>query len=611
MADVRIVFLPGGCPAVVEERTTLLEAAQKAGAGLAAHCGGAGSCGACRVRVPAGAPVSPPGLVEEQLLRPEELAAGIRLACQTLVLGSLHVEIPPESAAVAQRLQVGGDERCARFDPPTEVRDVDLPPPPAATPLSDWEILLRALGSGEPVREPEPGLGFLRRLGSALAEDRTVRLGLRHGAPSWVLPAGRRPLGLAVDLGTTKVAGYLVDMTDGAVLTSGGVTNPQIAYGEDVLSRITAVMQDGTLQDRLSRLVMDALGALAAGLCRAASERAGTQAPLAPGDITECVVVCNTVMHHLALGLNVQGLGLAPFRPVLRAPLECKAAELGLAVHPEANVYFPGNVSGFIGSDHLAMLLASGVGRSGGGPVLGIDIGTNSEISLCRGGEILSCSAASGSAFEGSTLRFGMRAADGAIEHVRVRDGRVVFQTVGGGKPVGLCGSGVLDAVARLRAAGAINRHGAFVAESPLVRRGPAGPEVVIAGAEVSRHGRDLTLSRQDVGRIQLSKGAIRTAIELLLRQAGMRAADLERFVVAGAFGTYLDVDSAMDVGMFPRLPRERFRQVGNSAGLGARLLLTSESARRQCADMAARIRHCELTGLPDFRSEFTRAMWL
>jgi uncharacterized 2Fe-2S/4Fe-4S cluster protein (DUF4445 family) len=249
---------------------------------------------------------------------------------------------------------------------------------------------------------------------------------------------------------------------------------------------------------------------------------------------------------------------------------------------------------------------------SGGlGVVVSLDIGTNTEVTLAAHGRLMACSTASGPAFEGAHIRDGMRAAEGAIERVRVVEGQVEYQTIGDGPPVGMCGSGILDAVAQLKLAGVLDWRGSMRKEHPLVRQGERGPEVIIAPASVTRHGRDIVLNRKDVSEIQLAKGAIRAGIEILLEQAGLGQEDVNQVIIAGAFGSYIDVDNAVTIGLFPPLPQERFRQVGNAAGMGARLSLLSLAQRAEAAALAAQVEYLELTNHPGFVSEFAKAMSL
>jgi uncharacterized 2Fe-2S/4Fe-4S cluster protein (DUF4445 family) len=325
----------------------------------------------------------------------------------------------------------------------------------------------------------------------------------------------------------------------------------------------------------------------------------------------EAVVVGNTAMHHLFLGLPVRQLGLAPYVAAVATPLDIRASDIGLALAQGAIVHLLPNIAGFVGADHVSMLLATGAHTSSDKVILRIDIGTNTEITLAANGRLIACSTASGPAFEGAHIRDGMRAADGAIERVRVDDGKIEYQTINDVAPVGICGSGILDAIAELKTAGVLNRRGALDATNPLVREAEDGLEVLLAPAVLTRHGRDIVLNRKDVSEIQLSKGAMRAGIEILLSELDLRADDIDEFVIAGAFGSYIDVASAITIGMFPQLPMDRFRQVGNAAGIGAKLALMSTQQRDHAAALAQRVNYLELTNYPDFTNEFAKAMSL
>ena len=621
---IEVDFQPVGRHVQVEPGATILEAAQKAGVGLSAVCGGGGSCGTCLVHLDADAPVSQPSFHEKNELQEAELASGMRLACQVKLLGSTRVDVPPESLTAPQRTQVEGEERPVEFAPPVRAFDLTLEAATQSDLRADWERLcdaLIAVGALAAGRHPErPPLHILERLPIVLRENNWgVRVGVRGDEVVSVTAPAAPLLGLAVDIGTTKVAGYLVDLVTGETLAMRGLMNPQIAYGEDVMARIAHTLnQDDGLQV-LQESIVDALNELAHDLC---AEATGDAARLAPSQIAEAVIVGNTAMHHLLLGLPVRQLGLAPYVAVVSAPLDIKAEEIGLKLAPGATVHVLPNIAGFVGADHVSMLLATGAHPptshagsadrdSDSRTVIHLDIGTNTEITLASNGRLIACSTASGPAFEGAHIRDGMRAADGAIERVRIIQDEVEYQTIGNEPPVGICGSGIVDAIAQLKLAGVLNHRGAMDNTHPLVRKGQDGPEALLAPAQATRHGRDIVLSRRDVSEIQLSKGAIRAGIEILLEQVGLSSNDIDEFIIAGAFGTYIDVASAMSIGMFPPLPLSRFRQVGNAAGIGAKLSLLSSSQRALAAALAKGVEYLELTNYPGFTNEFAKAMAL
>ena len=609
-----IDFQPVGRHVQVEPSTTILEAAQRAGVGLSAICGGSGSCGACLVRLGSEANVSPPNTIEQDELGQDDLNAGYRLACQVQLFGPTRVDIPPDSLTAPQRTQVEGEERPAEFAPCVVTVDINLEPATQSDLRADWERLgdaLVAAGALDPGKLPQhPQLHILAALPEVLREnDWQARIGVRGEEIVSISPPGSPVLGMAVDVGTTKVAGYLVDLVTGETLAMHGLMNSQIAYGEDVMARIAYTQAHDDGLETLQTTIVDALNGLARDLCASATQ--ADEIRLEPAHIVEVVVVGNTAMHHLFLGLPVRQLGLAPYVAAAAAALDIYATEIGLALAPGAIVHLLPNIAGFVGADHVAMLLATGAHVPDEKVVLRIDIGTNTEITLAANGRLIACSTASGPAFEGAHIRDGMRAADGAIERVRVRDSKVEYQTINDASPVGICGSGILDAIAELKTAGVLNHRGALDATSPLVRQADNGLEVLLAPATVTRHGRDIVLNRKDVSEIQLSKGAMRAGIEILLSQLDLVADDIDEFIIAGAFGTYIDVGSAIAIGMFPPLPTDRFRQVGNAAGIGAKLALLSSSQRGQAAELAARIDYLELTNYPDFTNEFAKAMSL
>ncbi len=430
-----------------------------------------------------------------------------------------------------------------------------------------------------------------------------TRAVLYDGEVIALVTCGLAPLGLAVDIGTTKLAAYLVSMDTGETLAATGAMNPQIAYGEDVMARISYAMQSEAQAARLRDVIIGGLNDMAQELC--------AQVGRASDDIVEAVLVGNTCMHHLALGLPVAQLGLAPYLAALGEAYDIKARDLGLRIAPGANVHFLPNIAGFVGADHVSMILATDIFRAERTTVA-LDIGTNTEICLATGGRLLSCSCASGPAFEGAHIHDGMRAAPGAVEWIRMSDDQIAYQTIDGAPPVGICGSGILDGVAELRRIGVLRPNGAMNGrEHPRLRRTEEGPEFVLVPAGERHAPRDVVITRRDVNEIQLAKAAIRAGIEVLLKEAGLEAAAVERIIIAGAFGTYLDVDSALAVGMFPPLPRERFAQVGNAAGIGAKLALLSRHCRDLASEIAQHMEYVELTTHPAFVSLYAAALVL
>lgn len=598
-----IDFEPVGRRTEATADETLLDAAQSAGIELAAVCGGSGTCGKCRVRLMEGA-LTPPTDVEHRVLGEVALAASERLACQAHPRTDVRLYIPPDSLTTPQRLQVEGQEASVPVDPVVTPVDVTMDAPTLHDLRADTVRLADALAAQD-VPRPFFAQPVLSDLSARLrAQDWRARLALRHRPPMpevvGVLPEGAPLLGLAVDIGTTKMAGYLVDLRSGRTLARAGRMNPQIAYGEDVVSRIAYANEHAAGRRQLQARLMGSLNALVAALC--------AEVESSPDRIVEAVVVGNTAMHHLFAGLPVRQLGEAPYLAAASEPLDICAQHLGLDLTPGAKVYLPPNIAGYVGADHVAMLLATETWRADR-PTVALDIGTNTEISLAVDGQLLSCSCASGPAFEGAHIHAGMRAAPGAVEYVTLTDGNVRVQTIGGKPAVGICGSGILDAVAALRSAGIINRAGRLRQDHSRVRPWEQHHAFVLVPAAETGNGRDLLVTRRDVNEIQLAKGAIRAGVEVLLGEADLTHEDLADFVVAGAFGTYLDIQSAIDVGMFPPLPRSCFRQVGNAAGTGARQMLISAERRALVEAIAARVEYVELTTHPAFTDAYMGAI--
>ncbi len=596
----RIDFEPvgrrGQCPA----DQSLLDCARQLGVDLVSLCGGEGACGRCRVQVLTGQ-VSEPTSGEREALSSRELEDGYRLACQTYPLSDCKLRVPPESLTTPQRTQVEGLEVAVRPEPPVCAYQVQLPPPSLSDLRADAERLLEALEQQHQVCSRTIAIEVLRDLSPRLRSwDWEVQASVRGGEVVALGPWPSRQLGLAVDLGTTKVAGYLVDLESGQTLAAQGIMNPQIAYGEDVVSRIACTREAPAEAVRLQELAVEALNQLAVDLC------AGVDTE--PEEIVEVVVVGNTAMHHLFLRLPVEQLGLSPYVPAVKDALDIKARDVGLRIAPGAYVHLLPNIAGFVGADHVAMLLATEAWQAEG-VVLALDIGTNTEVCLVSDGEMTSVSCASGPAFEGAHIKYGMRAADGAIEHLRLVDERVEYQTIGGAPPVGICGSGILDAMAQLYLAEVLGANGRMGADHPRVRTDQGQREFVLVSEEERDGDSAITITQHDVRELQSAKGAIRAGIRVLLEAKGHSEEDIEQVIIAGAFGTYIDVASAVTIGMLPPLPLDRFRQVGNAAGMGARLALISRSKRAKAQTIARRASYIELATVPRFEQILVQAL--
>ena len=598
----RIDFEPVGKRVEVRAGTSLLDAAHAAGIELASVCGGHGHCGRCLLAVLAG-DVSDPGEADRSFLSEAELAAGQRLACQTHVAGSVRVHVPKASLVTSQRLQTGGLARDVAVEAVVRGWQAETSAPTLSDHRSDFDRVAQALRAAHGLDGLTAEPAVLRQL-SPLARRTGWRLtayASDHEVVGFAAP-GRRPAGLAVDLGTTKIAGYLADLETGEEFAAAGVMNPQIAYGEDVIARLTHAVRQAGGAERLADAVRSAINDLAGSLA--------AEAGIARDQIAAACVVGNTAMHHLLLALPTRQLSVSPFVPATSRPLDVRARELGLEFAPGAYVHMLPCVSGFVGADHVAMVLATDLDRADR-VALGLDIGTNTEIALCRPSApaLTSASCASGPAFEGAHIRDGMRAADGAIEGVRFTPDGPELRVVGNTRPVGICGSGIVDAVAELHRTGLINERGRLQRDAPGVRRGRDGLEVLLAAASGTGSGKDIVVTQGDIDEIQLAKGAIAAAVRVVLEATGTDPATVGEVIVAGAFGTYLNVDSALDIGLLPRFPQARYRQVGNAAGAGAKAALLSVTERERARRIADGIDYVELTTFPGFQRLFARSM--
>jgi len=600
-----IDFEPVGKRVEVPTGTDILEAARLAGIDLISSCGGAGVCGKCRVHIIHG-DAGPISAVEHRLQADGTISENERLACQVKTRSDLRIDIGDSSLAAPQRLVLDGTSGEVELNYTILALDLQLEPPN----LQDLRADLTRVNDALAVRGFSPLNGkpeLFAMISKSLREQGwAVRLAVQRQGEATrlvsVLPPGTPLVGLAVDLGSTKLALFLIDLSSGRTLAASGVMNPQISYGEDVVSRIAyadcAEANAKLLHHRLTQLLDHSVGELC------------MQAGLERSQIVDAVVVGNTAMHHFFLGLPVKQLGAAPYLPAVADPMEVDAVELGLELAAGAKVYLPANMAGYVGGDHAAALLAT-VGKDTETTRVLVDIGTNTEVSLIHQGKIYSCSTASGPAFEGAYIRDGMRAAPGAIEWVKINGERVEFSTVGGAAPVGICGSGILQAVAEMRMAGILDVRGAFSKNHPGVTLINNSSCFVIVPAEKSGSGRDIIITRKDVHEIQLAKGAIRAGIEILLARAGISADEVEHWVIAGAFGTYLDIPSALRIGLFPNQPLAQFEQVGNAAGVGARWMLLSQEMRRRAYELVRKANYVELTTEAEFTDRFVQAMYL
>lgn len=598
---ITVEFQPIGRRIEVKKGTSILSASQMAGVGLESLCGGEGWCEGCRVRLVAGE-LSPLTQSEIDVFSKAEIKAGFRLACQATSQGDITVDIPPESLTTQQRLQIEGRQVESKLDPIVKAMKVKLDPAISLDLRADSTRLADAL-AGTGYAPVTFNYAVLVSLSDVLRENNwSIKAIIRNNEVIALLKPDEHYYGLAVDIGTTKLAIYLYDLESGNLVDKVGEMNPQIAYGEDVISRIAYCMQEPGGRKTLQKTLVDTINKKLMEICKIPG--------ILSNQIVDAVMVGNTAMHHLLTGLPVDQLVIAPYISAVNTAMDIQGRDIGLAMALGGYIHLLPNIAGFVGADHTAVILSTGLWKTDK-KTLVIDVGTNTEITLAANGHLFSCSCASGPAFEGAHIQDGMRAAPGAIERIKILNQEVHILTIDNQPSVGICGSGILDAVAEMKAAGIVNEKGAMQAGQFNVRHNGRMLEFLLVPAASTGHGKDIAVTRSDVNEIQLAKAAIRAGLEILLSKAGMVAAEINEFIIAGAFGTYIDIPNAIKIGMFPEVPIERFTQVGNAAGMGAILTLLSSDQRVITQEFINKVEYVELTTYKDFQKEYIKDLYL
>jgi uncharacterized 2Fe-2S/4Fe-4S cluster protein (DUF4445 family) len=617
-----VAFLPDEKSVEIAPGKTIIEAATAAGVPINSICGGDGVCGKCRVIVRSGKVTAEPN----EFLTRREIQRGVALACQTYPDGDVVVEVPLESRIGAvPRLAA---EDAARFAPvsqwvgegapyayePLSRKDyLEVPPPTLDDNISDQERIYRELRRRRDIPIMQTGLSILRQMPGLLRAGNwrvTVTMGQRGGTVEVVQiepgDTSSRNYGVAVDVGTTTVDAHLVDLGSSETVGAQAKYNSQISYGEDIISRIMYANTDEKLHT-LRQCVVNDINDLIAGLTVETKTRLQ--------DISYVMCAGNTTMTHLLLGLDVANIRREPYVPsALFAPV-IRAAEVGIKINARGLLGVVPSVASYVGGDLVADVLVSGMNDSDEVSML-VDMGTNGEIVIGNREWLACCSASAGPAFEGGGITCGMRATHGAIEHIAFEDGCQTAKcgVIGGAKPLGLCGSGLIDLVAELLRVGCIDRTGRFVPEvcgARLSRDGGQAEFVVLPGSGTAL-GRDIVITEADIASFIRAKGAIYTAAEALLRHTGLDFTDIRHVYVAGGFGSYLDVRKAIRIGLLPDLPIDRFQFIGNGSLQGAKMALLS----RQAFDVmekriAPNMTHFELSTDPQFMNEYTGSLFL
>jgi len=625
---VTVIFQPSGRRGQVEAGKTILQASRELGVAIESVCGEKRTCGKCKVRLEEGffereslrsrrEHLSPFAPEESEFIGDREREAGYRLACVAELDGDVLLYIPEESQGGKQVIRKPARDLAIELNPGVKAYSIELPPPTLREPLGDFERLQNSLRTCHGLSDLSIDLLALRDLPSKLrlADWKVTVLVWMDREVLDVLPGRVENIyGLAVDIGTTTVAAYLCNLSNGQVVATDSMMNPQVTYGEDVMSRITyAMMNPPEGLKRMEEAITGGLNALAQSTAKIAG--------IAAGEIMEVTVVGNTAMHHIFLGIDPQHVGLAPFAPSVHRSLDIKARELNLRVHPAANVHVLPIEAGFVGADNVGVLITEEPYRKEEMALI-IDIGTNGELVLGNKARLISSSCATGPALEGAHIKFGMRAASGAIERVRIDPEtlHVRFKVIGRdlwsdecvpgeNQARGICGSGIIEAVAEMFKAGVVERSGRVNGNisSPGLRKAEKGYEFVIARAEETSIGQDITVSVSDVRAVQLAKGALYAGAKIMMRVLGVERVD--KVILAGAFGSYIDSERAMVLGMFPDCDLQNVVAVGNAAGDGARIALLNRQKRAEADRVAREVEYIELTIYPEFSTEFAWAM--
>ncbi len=613
MKKANVIFQPSGKQGDIPLGKTLLEASQTLGVGIESLCGGEKSCGKCKIRVIAGN-LSSFTDEEAHFLTESERLKGYRLSCAAKLIEDVIIFVPEESLIPNRVAKKEIVQKPIEIHPAITPYFIEMHSPSLHDFLGDADRLKKSLSETYHLLSLHMDPLALRKLSHALREGNwkvTAFVWMDREILDVIPGRASDHYGLAIDIGTTTVAGYLCNLKTGETVATTSIINPQVPFGEDVVSRINYTITHSDGLDRLHRAIIEGLNQL----IKASAE----EAHISPHDILDVTVVGNTLMHHLFLGLDPRYLGISPFPPVLSQAMNLKARDLGLWVHPSAYVHLLPIEAGFVGADNVGVLIAQEPYK-GKEIVLIIDVGTNGELILGNRNQLLSASCATGPAFEGAHITFGMRAAPGAIERVKMDPDtlEVDFKVIGekhwkskGTKAKGICGSGIIDAIAEFYRKGVIDKSGRFVKDlsTPRLIFSDGKPEFVIAWKDETSIGKEITITQQDVRNVQLAKAALYAGAKLMMKKLGVEKPD--RVLLAGAFGSYIDPEKAMVLGMFPDCDLNHVSAIGNAAGEGARIALLNREKRMEAEEIARKVTYMELAIEPDFQKEFIEAMTL
>lgn len=605
----RVTFQPEGSSVFVLGGTTVVEAAGQAGIILNTPCGGEGTCGKCRVEVQRHAPDPTPA--EQRQLTEAEVDSGVRLACQMTIERDTVVSVPESTRFFEQVVLTEGREHRFRLHPNIRKRRLTVTEPAREDLRSDLDRLRAALRPE--CENPRFDLALVRQLPRILrAADFEVTVVL-DGPDVIAVEKGDttgRIFGVAVDVGTTTIVGTLTDLSTGEKVGVASRTNPQVHFGDDVVGRIRYAEEHPDGLQQLHRRLIICLNEIMLEL----ADAAGVELT----EIYEVTAVGNSTMTHLMLGIPPDPIAHAPYVPVIREGIDVKATSLDLDVHPSANLHVLPNISGYVGSDTVAVALAARLMHSEE-VLLAIDIGTNGEVIMGNRDRLISCSCAAGPAFEGARIRHGMRAAEGAISKVVIND-RIETAVIGGGRARGLCGSGLLDAVAELLTIGLIEPSGRMRLPDNLPEELPEPlrravttvddePAVILVDAHHSKTEAPIVLTQKDVRELQLAKAAIWAGIQVVCGEFALQPHEVSQVLLAGGFGNFIRRSSAQRIGLLPDTPTRQIEFIGNAASVGARIALMCRECREEARRISEQTRYLELANRTDFQMFYTEAM--
>ena len=600
-ARVTLSFEPSGKAVRVPSGVSVFDAALWNGVAVDSTCGGHGTCKKCKVRIADGSvPIS---RLDERAFTPEQLAEGWRLACMSNAVTNLTIDVPelttrPKAATVGVGRQV-------ILRPAVQKRLIELEEPTLSDQRTDIQRVREALDDLELTIDP----AVLRTIGTTLRAAKWTVTAVVVGTDLIAIEPGDTTgssYGIAFDLGTTTAVGTLMDLTTGAPIAVASMLNQQQPFGADVISRISATMLEPEALERLREFAHSTLGELAQDVCQ--------QAGISPDQVYEVALAGNATMAQLALGIDPEPLGVAPFILATESYEGLLASDLGVRVHPRARAMLFPHLGAYVGGDIIAGVLAAGMDRDKRLRLF-IDIGTNCEIVLGNGEKLMATAAPAGPAFEAASIRCGMRAAPGAIEVVTIGDDGISLQVIDDVAPIGLCGSGLVDAIAELHRSGLMDDSGRFLTQEAIVAARPDLADrfverdgerlFILATAAESGNGQDVFLSQRDVRELQFAKAAISTGWKLLLEEFGTEESEIQQVLLAGSFGTYLSAKSAVGIGLVPKIPVMRIVSAGNVAGEGAKMALLSDSERHGAHALLDEIHYVELSDRTDFNDRF------